>query len=215
MEQAAEVELTRVGFRNAAFCGRGKAAARNNHSVKRVGPGPGNKTGLAIDRANDKTSRGINGHRLVRIVKPGVEQNHVSPQSMVGNDNRVAETVVDGQILPELPGVLGETLIHVGAKDGVRAVSDFRVAVIQSQSRVGGGHAGCCSPRPLVGERELTVLVVRASVAGLHVDLIVVIFARALEEEAKLYGVVALDPGEAVRRVIDGAGGVRGVRPAA
>src|SRR6266480_1390738 len=215
VEQAAEVELTRVGFWNAAFSGRGKGAARNNHTVKGVGSSPGNKTGLGIDRADDKTSRGIDGYRFVRIVKPGVEQDHISPQGVIRDNNRVTETIVDGQILSELPGVLGETLIHVGAKDGVRAVSDFRVAVIQSQSGVGGGHAGCCSPCSLVGERELTVLVVRASGAGLHVDLVVVIFACALEEESKLYGVVVLDPGEAVRCVINRAGRVRGVRPAA
>ena len=132
---------------------------------------------------------------------------------MIRDNDRVTEAVVDGQILPELPRVLSETLIHVGAKDGVRAVSDLRVGIVQSQSRVGDSHPGpACST---IGERELAVLVVRARWARLHVDLVVVIFARALPEEPKLYGVIALDPGEAVRCVIDGAGRVRGVRPAA
>src|SRR6266851_3894908 len=214
VEQAAEIELARVSFRNAALRRRWEPAARNDHTVKRVFPSPSNKPGRGIDRANDKTGRGIDGYHFARIVQRGVEQDHVSPQSVIGDNDRVTETVVDGQILPELPGVLSEALIHVGAKDGVRAVSDLRVAVVQSQSGVGGSHPGrpSCSA---IGERELAILVVRASSAGLYVNLVVIIFARAFEEETKLYRVVALNPGEAVRCVIDGAGRVRWVRPAA
>src|SRR5204863_9303562 len=59
------------------------------------------------------------------------------------------------------------------------------------------------------------VLVVRASRASLHVDLIIVVFARVLIQGAKLQRVTFLDPGQAVGRLEDGAGGVRGIRPAA
>src|SRR5882724_7079975 len=142
-EETAEIELTRVGFREVVFCGRGKTAARNDHAVKGVTPSPDNKTGFRIDGADDKTSVGIDGHRFVGIVERWVEQNHIPPQSMIRDDNGVADAVVESQILAELPGVLSETLIHVGAKDGVGAVTDFRVAVIESQSSVGDSDSRC------------------------------------------------------------------------
>src|SRR5216683_892792 len=142
VEQAAKIELARVSFRNAALRRRREPAARNDHTVKRVFPSPSNKPGRGIDRANDKTGRGIDGYHFARIVQRGVEQDHVSPQSVIGDNDRVTEAVVDGQILPELPRVLSKALIHVGAKDGVRAVSDLRVAVVQSQSSVGDSHSG-------------------------------------------------------------------------
>src|SRR5258708_3016874 len=110
VEQAAEVELARVGFRNAALRRRGESIAGYDHAVKRVSPSPANETGLGIDRSNDKTGLGIDGHLFARIVKPRVEQDHVSPQSVIRGDDRITETVVDGQILAELPGVLSETL---------------------------------------------------------------------------------------------------------
>src|SRR6266566_990733 len=140
VEQAAEVELSRVGLGDPTIRGGGEPAAGNDHTVKRVSPCTGNKASLGIDCTNDKTSRGVDGHCFARIVKPGVEQDHVSPFRVIRDNDRVTEAVVDGQILPELPRVLSETLVHVGAKDGVRAVSDLRVAVVQSQSGVGNSQ---------------------------------------------------------------------------
>ena len=67
-EQSAEIELARVGFRKVVFCGRRESAARNDHAVKRVFPSSDNKAGLGIDRALDKTGRGIDGDRFARIV---------------------------------------------------------------------------------------------------------------------------------------------------
>src|SRR6266481_2942609 len=55
---------------------------------------------------------------------------------MVGNNDRIAGAEGESQILPGLPGVLRERLPHVGPKDGVRAMADFRIRVEQAQSSV-------------------------------------------------------------------------------
>src|SRR5207248_9352881 len=52
-KQAAEVELARVGFRKVLYCGRRESAAGNDHAVKRIRPGTGNKPCLRINRALD------------------------------------------------------------------------------------------------------------------------------------------------------------------
>src|SRR6266404_7876634 len=98
---------------------------------------------------------------------------------MVGNNDRIAGAEGESQILPGLPGVLRKRLPHVGPKDGVRAMADFRIRVEQAQSSV-------CSrdPRPAsqaIGEQKLAILVVRASRASLYVYLV----CRLLLEKKK------------------------------
>src|SRR6266481_2672756 len=132
---------------------------------------------------------------------------------MVGNNDRIAGAEGESQILPGLPGVLRKRLPHVGPKDGVRAMADFRIRVEQAQSSV-------CSrdPRPAsqaIGEQKLAILVVRASRASLYVYLVIVVFAGAFPKTAEFQRVISLYPGEAVGYVIDGARGVRRIRPAA
>ena len=61
----------------------------------------------------------------------------------------------------------------------------------------------------------MTVLIVRTSRTGLHVDLVIVIFSCALKQEAELEGVAGLDPRETIGDVIDRSGGVRWIRPPA
>src|SRR5205823_4944212 len=98
---------------------------------------------------------------------------------------------------------------------GVGAVPDFRVGVEESESRVGGGYAGCRLPRPRVSEQELAVLIVRACRAGLYIDFVVVVLARALIQYAEFHAVAPLDPGKTVGNIVDGSRRVGGVRAAA
>src|SRR6202158_6526951 len=62
---------------------------------------------------------------------------------------------------------------------------------------------------------KLAILVVVSRGTSLHVNLIVVIFTGILVQTAELQGVVALDPRKAVGNIVDRAGGVGGIRPAA
>src|SRR6267378_3852011 len=193
-----------ISLGNAALGGGGESAPGNDHAIVELSYGrrTGDEAGLGVDR-----------HRNVRIVKLGIEDDHIAPQGVVGNDNRITEAEVDGQLLPDLPGILPETLPHVGAEDGVRAVADLRIGIKQPQSRV-----GTCDSRPTgsgIGEEELAILVVRAGRASLYVDLVIVVLAGLLKQAAELQGVITLDPGEAVGQIVDGARGVRGIRPAA
>src|SRR6202158_4232566 len=128
---------------------------------------------------------------------------------MVGNDNRIAEAEVNGQLLSSLPRVLSETFPHVRAEDGVGAVADFRIGIEEPQSGVGDRDSGATGPA--VGEQELAVLVVGASRTGRDVDLIVIVLAGSFKRESELKRVVAFDPSEAVRGGVDGPGGVRGI----
>src|SRR6266481_3289275 len=132
---------------------------------------------------------------------------------MVGNNDRITDAEGESQILPGLPGVLRERLPHVGPKDGVRAMADFRIRVEQAQSSVRDRD-----PRPAsqaIGEQELAILVVGASRASLYVYLVIVVFAGAFPKSTEFQRVILFYPGEAVGYVIDGARGVRWIRPAA
>src|SRR5436309_16138085 len=113
VEQAAEVELSRVGLGDPTIRGGREPAAGNDHTVKRVSPCTGNKASLGIDCTNDKTSRGVDGHCFARIVKPGVEQDHVSPFRVIRDNDRVTNAVVDCHTLPYSPSLTFETLGHV------------------------------------------------------------------------------------------------------
>src|SRR5229473_5135480 len=132
---------------------------------------------------------------------------------MVGNDDGITEAEGESQILPGLPGVLGEPFPHVGAKDRVGAMADFRIGVEQAQGGVGDGDA--CPVSPSVGEQELAVLVVRARGASRYVYLVIVVFAGAFPKTAEFQRVISLYPGKAVGYVVDGARGVRRIRPTA
>src|SRR5216684_7884503 len=132
---------------------------------------------------------------------------------MVGNDDGITEAEGESQILPGLPGVLGEPFPHVGAKDRVGAMADFRIGVEQAQGGVGDGDA--CPVSPSVGEQELAVLVVRARGASRYVYLVIVVFAGAFPKTAEFQRVISLYPGKAVGYIVDGARGVRRIRPAA
>src|SRR2546428_9788193 len=126
---------------------------------------------------------------------------------MVGNDDRVAEAVIEVQLAGGRPGILSEAFPHVGPKNGKRAVADFRVSVEEAQCGVGGCNSCCTSSA--IRERELAVLVVRAGETSLHVDLVIVVLAGMFEQAAKLQSVVSTDPAKAVGDVVDGARGVR------
>src|ERR1700731_232700 len=132
---------------------------------------------------------------------------------MVGNNDGITDAEGESQILTRLPGVLRERLPHVGAKDGVRTMADFRIAVEQPQSGVCDRDSRPASPA--VGEQELAILVVGASRASLHVYLVIVVFARAFPKSTEFKRVVLFYPGETVGYVIDGASRVRRIRPAA
>src|SRR5260370_1414754 len=171
------------------------------------------KASLWINGALDETGCRADRNRPGRIIKPGVKNDHIPPQGMVGNNDGITDAEGESQILPSLPGVLREGLPHVGAKDGVGAVSDFRVGVEQAQSSVCDRDARPAGPA--VGEQELAVLVVGASRASLYADLVIVVFARAFTNDTQFHRVILFYPGEAVGYVVDGARGVRRIGPAA
>src|SRR5438477_3677973 len=191
---------TRGGFGDSAVSRRREPATGNDHAV----------VSLIDGRcAGDKAGRGINCYRLGRIVKPRIEQDHVPPFRMIGNNDRVADTIANGQLLSDLPGILSEALVHVGAEDGVGAVADFRIGVEEAQSGVRNSDSGATSA--VVREQKLAILVVRASGAGLNVDLIVVVLAGSLKQESEFEQVISLDPSETVGRGVNGHGRVRGI----
>src|SRR6267378_1135062 len=121
---------------------------------------------------------------------------------MVGNDYGITETEGESQILPSLPGVLREPLPHVGAEDGVRAMADFGIGVEHAQCGVCDRDSRAAGSA--ISEQELAVLVVRTCRASLHIDLVIVVFARSLPKDTELQGVISFYPGEAVGNVIDG-----------
>src|SRR6266850_1711643 len=128
---------------------------------------------------------------------------------MVRNDDRIPDSKVNVQLGRGLPGILRKTLPHVGSEDGVRAMADFRICIEEPQSSIGN-----CNPGPtqsVIGEQELSVLIIRASWASLHVDLVIVVLAGALKQRAELQRVVSPDPGKAVGEAVDGTRRVRGI----
>ena len=125
MKQPAEIELAGIRFREMLYRGTWKRAARNHHAVKRVRASSVNKTGFRIDRTNDKPGRRINRHGLCLIVETRIKHDHVSPQSVIRHNYRVTKSIVNRQVLPELPGILCKALVHVGAKDGVCTMPNF------------------------------------------------------------------------------------------
>ncbi len=134
---------------------------------------------------------------------------------MIGNDDGVTKTEVEREILPDLPGILREALPHVGTKDGVSTVADFRVGIEQTKRRVGDAGAGRRPSKSwaheiatAVTEGELPILVVGASGTSRDVDLVVVVFARALKRAPEFQSVVSFDPREALRSIVDRSRGM-------
>ena len=198
------VVLTRICLRKAAFRGRREAAPGNHHAV------------IGISRAwNDEAGGGIDLHRFAGIVEPRVEHSHVPPQGAIRNADRVTQTIVDVKLLVDFPGILSESLPHAATEDCVCTVADFRIRIEHPQSGVCYTGPSSGVARSTVGEQELAILVVGASGASLHVDLIIIVLARALKQAAELQGVAAIDPGEAVGNIVDRPGGVRRIRSAA
>src|SRR5579859_1985298 len=110
----------RRGFRYAPNGGSREPASRNDHSIVEL---------IYRRRSGDEAGLGINRHCFIRIVKARIESDHVCPDRMIGHIDGVTQAVVDGQILPGLPGVLCEALIHIRPKYGVGAVPNFRVGI--------------------------------------------------------------------------------------
>src|SRR5215471_5078505 len=115
---------------------------------------------------------------------------------MVRNDDRITRAVVDVEFLSSRPGILSEALPHVGSEQRVGAMTNFRIGVEQSQRCIGHGDAR--SSCAAVCELELAILVVCASWASLHVDLIIVILAGPLEQAAELQRVASSDPSKTI-----------------
>src|SRR5205823_4471938 len=110
---------------------RRERAARNHQAVVGISGAGNHQTGL-----------GIYLYRLIRIIEGWIEDRHVAPQRAVWNDYRVADAVVEVQLLIDLPGILCEALPHVAPEDGVSTVADFGISIEQAQSGVGDGRAG-------------------------------------------------------------------------
>ena len=124
---------------------------------------------------------------------------------MVRNVDHVTQTVSYGEILPGFPSILPESLEHVRAKDGISPMADFGVSIKEAQSRVRncGASRSRHVARPdeisaVIAKKELTILVVRAGLAGLHIDFIVVVFSRVFHRGSELKRVISLNPTEAV-----------------
>src|SRR6267378_5941180 len=132
---------------------------------------------------------------------------------MVGNDDGITEAEGESQILPGLPGVLGEPFPHVGAKDRVSAMADFRVGVEQAQGGVCDRDSRPASPA--IGEQELAILVVRARGASRYVYLVIVVLAGSFPKSTEFQRVIPFYPGKAVGYIVDGARRVRRIRPTA
>src|SRR2546421_418860 len=75
--------------------------------------------------AEDPAGRGADGNRQRGIIEAWIEDRHVGPFGVIGDDDGVARAVIDGEALANFPGVLREAFVHVGAEDGVRAMTDF------------------------------------------------------------------------------------------
>ena len=138
----------------------GESAARNDHAIVKLGDGR-----RAGDESRGRADRWGEG----RIIESGVEDDHISPDGVIGNDDGVARTQGEGQFLAELPGILTETLPHVATENGISPVADFRITVEQTQGGVGyrssGRREGVTRPdevSAVVTKAKLPVLVVRA-----------------------------------------------------
>ena len=110
-----------VCLRHASAGRRWEAASRNHHAVIALVNG---------SRTHDEAGIVINRYRVVGVVEARIEDGHVAPFCVVGNDDGVSSAVGQGQRRRRLPSVLSEALPHVGAEYGVGAVADFRVRVV-------------------------------------------------------------------------------------
>ena len=186
------------------FAEDGQPVPGNDHAVVAVGPG----------RRDHSAGLRITVTALRRIVKRRIEDDHVSPQRLIGNDDGVAEAIIDRQLLADLPRILRVGLVGWSAEDRVGALAEFGVGVEQAQRRVADRVAAGRWPERVslnvncpfwllvqVGQAETLI-----SSLSFSPDLLVV--------EAELERVVALDPGEAVREGVDRTGGVGRIRTA-
>ena len=84
MEQV--VVETRSGLWDSTVGRRGESGTRNDHPVVSL---------IDRRRARDKSGIGIDRYGLGWVVKPRIEQNHVCPLGMVGNNDRITNTIID------------------------------------------------------------------------------------------------------------------------
>src|SRR5262245_27679945 len=116
---------------------------------------------------------------------------------MIGNNDRITRAVIDVEFLRCRPGILSKAFPHVGAKERICAMTDFRICIEQSKSRV--GYCDSSSSCAAVCELELAILVVCTSWASLHVDLIIIVLAGSLEQATELHRVASQDPRQTIR----------------
>src|SRR5262249_20096141 len=143
-------------------------------------------------RPSDSPRRGVHVYGQRRIVEPRIENNHVSPLGVVRNDNGVTQAEGQGQFWSGLPRVLRKAFVHVRAKQSVSTVANLGVCVERSER----GIRDRCSRTAgaAVRKEKLPILVVGASVASLHINLVVVVLAGTLEQCAEFKRVIAPDP---------------------
>ena len=198
VEQRVERGIARAG--EAPLAGIRKARTWNDDSVIDVAAA-----------GHDAPRSGIDRHSLLGIVKARIEHVVVTPQRVVRLQNGFANAQLELQLGRDLPGVLGVEFVHVAARDGVVAGSDFGVAVEPAEREIGDAGIGCAREARVL-EIEPSVLVVRAARNAAHVHLVAVVLSGALIHSAELEGVAAVNPGHVVGVIVDRAAGTRGIR---
>jgi hypothetical protein len=145
------------------------------------------------------------------VVEVGIEHRDVVELGVPGRPVDVAQAAFDGQVALHLPGVLQEGVHRERAPLRARLGSDL--AVVREQAERGIGDRVPRASRARVRELESPVLVVGVAGLGAHVDLVHVVFAGVLHEDAGLKGVAATHVGEVVGEGVDRSGGIGRIGP--
>src|SRR5260370_9429534 len=102
----------------------------------------------------------------------------------------------------------------MAAEDGVRALAQLGCGGERPEGRGCQGQACGRLAGARITKEKLGVLVIRASRASGHVDLVIVVFPGTLELEPELQRMAALNPRETIREGIDWPRRVRRIRSA-
>ena len=146
---------------------------------------------------------GIDHRRARRIVEARIEVGDVVGGRVPRRPEGPAEAALDGQVRTRLPRVLHEHIGRERAPLGQRAFPDLGVIAEQAQRHVRDRQPGPAGA--VVEELERPVLVVGAAGNRRDVDLVEIVFARVLDDDAGLERVAALDHRRRVRERVDRA----------
>ena len=145
--------------------------------------------------------RRVDDRRVRAVVELRLEVRDVVGQRAPRRPEHPAEAAFDGQRTGRPPGVLHEDVGRQRPPRRERPLTDLRIVAEQPHRRVRDREPGAGGA--VVEELEPAVLVVRAAGNRLHVDLIEIVLARVLDDDAGLDRVPAFHQRHGVLERVD------------